>query len=114
MRKNILLIFAFLVSVLLVVNGAKRILSLRSTSKGIEDAQARLEKVKKENEQLKGDLEYKKSQEFTEGEIRNKLGLAKQNEAVVVVPKEEQSADSNLQTVNEPNWQKWWDLFFGG
>ncbi len=114
MRRNLLLVLAFLVSILLIVNSTKRILSFHSTSRGIVEAEARLERLKKENEALKRDLEYKKSDQFTEGEIRNKLGLAKKGEEIVVVPKDE--SDKQQETSNKKekaNWEKWRELFFG-
>lgn len=80
----------------------------------MEDEEARLEKLKQENDVLKRELEYKKSQRFAEEEIRNKLGMAKEGEEVFVVPQEE---DNNKQeTVNKkqlPNWRKWQVLIFG-
>jgi len=89
----------------------------RSTSQKIDDLEARLEKLHQENRDLKQDLEYKKSDEFAEAEIRNKLGLAKEGEKVFVVPKKD---DKGLTTNDErtedqeQNWKKWWNLFFGG
>lgn len=113
MKRNFLLLLAVGISLLLIINGTKRILSLRTTSQRVAEAQERLEKLNQENEALKRELEYKKSEQFAEEEIRNKLGLAKRGEAVVVLPKEnsQQSKVENEQP--EPNWRKWWDFFFG-
>jgi len=58
-------------------------------------------------------LEYKKSDEFKEKEIRNKLGLAKEDEAVVILPKD---GDKNPEAEildQKANWQKWKEIFFG-
>lgn len=94
-------------------------MSLNTTSQKVEESDARLEQLRKENEALKQELEYKKSQEYKEEEIRNKLGLAKEGETVVVVPGSEQG-NEKLETGNNEdrgeelaNWQKWWELFFG-
>lgn len=78
----------------------------------IEEAETRLFNLKEENEQLKSELEYKKSNDFAEEEIRNKLGLAKQNEAIVVLPMEETKESDVENRKSTPNWQKWWRLFF--
>ena len=114
MKRNLMLIFAILISVLLVVKSSKRILSFRDTSAKVGEENARLEKLRVENQQLKQELEYKKSNEFVEGEIRNKLGLAKDGETVVILP-QDQNQDGNqvAQKPEKPNWQKWKDLFFG-
>lgn len=115
MKRNLLLFFAVLVSILLIVNGTKRILSFRGTAQRVEEAQTRLDSLKAENEALKAEYEYKKSEGFTEEEIRNKLGLAKKGETIVVVPKEEESKVPETSDQRpENNLQKWWELFFGG
>ncbi len=114
MKRNFLLFLALLVSLLLVINSTKRLLSLRTTSQKVIETKERLEELKKENEALRKELEYKQSQEFLEEEIRNKLGLVKKGEGVVIIPQEKIS--QKLETRNqkpEKNWQKWWNLFFG-
>jgi cell division protein FtsB len=115
MKRNFFLLLAVLITILFIVNSTKRILSLRGTSQKVEDAERKLESLKTENEDLKKEFEYKKSSRFTEGEIRNKLGLAKEGETIVVVPKEEDERqmtnDENREEI--PNWEKWRDLFFG-
>src|SRR3989344_5822720 len=114
MKRNLLLFFAFLVSIVLVVNSSKRILNLRTTSQQVKEAQAKLLELRQENERLKEELEYKKSKEFAEEEIRNKLGLAHEGESVVILPKEEgQQVTTDNGQLTESNWQKWRDLFFG-
>lgn len=108
--------FGIIVAILLFVNGAKRLLTFRTTNQKVQEAELRLQKLKEENEKLKGQLEFTKTEEFKEAQIRDKLGLAKEGEVVVVLPKEEdslQTTDYRLQT-NDPNYKKWWNLFFGG
>ena len=115
MKRNFLLLLAFLVGIILVVNSTKRLLNFRLTASKVTEEEVRLKKLQEENEALQRDLEYKRSQEFTEGEIRNKLGLVKEGETVIILPKE-QDRDQLPETsrVKKPNWWKWWDLFFGG
>ena len=114
MRRNFLLFIAVLIGIILVFNSSKRLISFRSTAKQFSEAEERLEKLKKENEDLKRELEYKKSEEFTESEIRNKLGLVKEGETVVILPKDSVGQTSDSENRKGPNWEKWWDLFFGG
>ena len=113
MKRNLLLIFAVLFAVFLVVNSTRRIVTFKGTSEKVSEAGEKLESLRSENEQLKQELTYKKSEEFKEAEIRNKLGLVREGEALVIIPKEEnqQPATRNQQLV--PNWQKWRELFFG-
>lgn len=102
-------------SLLLAISSVRRILTFRTTSQKVSQAEARLEQLRKENEVLKSELEYKKSDEFAESEIRNKLGLAKKDEAIVVVPKKDDDSQSTIDDRQSkvPNYIKWWNLFFG-
>lgn len=115
MRRNLLLILAIIVSVILVVNGTKRIMTFRSNSQKVEEAATKLERLRSENEALKKELDYKKSQEFAESEIRNKLGLAKEGETVVIVPKDDRDKQQVISNKKDEkaNWQKWRDLLRG-
>jgi cell division protein FtsB len=97
-----------------VVNGVNRISSFRGTSQKVDEAEAGLEQLKKENESLKKEFEYKNSDRFAEEEIRNKLGMAKPGETEVIIPKPEgQSSGQSDQGPQVPNWQKWRNLFLG-
>jgi len=114
MKRNLLLFLAVLISILLIVNSSKRILNLRTTSQQVEESEAQLENLRKDNEKLKEELKYKKSNEFAEKEIRDKLGLAKEGETVVILPKDEnQQVTTDNGQLTKPNWRKWRDLFFG-
>lgn len=114
MRRNLLLMAVLVLSLLLVVNSTKRILTFKTTAQKVGESGEYLEDLKRENEALRRELEYKRSQEFAEAEIRNKLGLVKEGEAVVVLPKQddERLTTNDESKIEEPNWQKWWNLFF--
>jgi len=115
MKRNLLLIFAVIVGLLLAYNSAKKIASYRGTSQKITGEQAKLEQLRQENAELKQELEYKKSDKFAEGEIRNKLGLAKPGEEVFVVPKEDERLTANDKSRDErSNLEKWKDYLFEG
>lgn len=112
MKRNFLLFIGIIAAVLLAVNSFKRILAFKDTSRRVEESEARLDSLKKENEKLKQELQYKLSDEYKEAEIRNKLGLAKPNETIFVIP-DEGGKDENGDNKRElPNWKKWWRLFF--
>ena len=115
MKRNLLLIFAVIVGLLLAYNSAKKIASYRGTSQKITGEQAKLEQLRQENAELKQELEYKKSDKFAESEIRNKLGLAKPGEEVFVVPKEDERLTANDKSRDErSNLEKWKDYLFEG
>lgn len=115
MKRNLILVAALILTLFIVYSSVKRISNFRSTAKSVAERQQYLEELRIKNEQLRKDLEYKEGSQFAELEIRNKLGLAKPGETVVIVPKEE---DKGLKTKdesknNKPNWEKWKELFFG-
>lgn len=76
------------------------------------DAKKELEKEKSENEKLKAQLSYAKTNEFIEQEARNKLFLVKEGEQEVVLDSKLLKEDSKNKKEHKENWQKWWDLFF--
>ncbi|HSX18736.1 MAG TPA: septum formation initiator family protein [Candidatus Saccharimonadales bacterium] len=113
MRRNILLVIGAIVALMLIANSAKRLMSFRTTSRKVEEAQVQLDKLKAENTNLQKQLDYTKSGEFKEREIRDKLGLTKPGETVVILPKENRDQlpeTSDLAIV--PNYIKWWNRFF--
>lgn len=113
MKRNLLLIFAIVVLFLLGMNSFKRIMSLRGTSEKVREEEQQLGELRRENEALKRELVYKKSQRFVESEIRNKLGMAKEGEEVFVVPGDEVSDEVEFSKRQLPNWKKWQILIFG-
>ena len=113
-KRNLLLLGVAFLVLMFIVNSTKRISSLRDTSKKVSEVEQRLEALRLENQRLKEELDYKRTGEFKEGEIRNKLGLVKPGEAVVVLPNKD---DGRQMTGDErqndiPNYLKWWNLFF--
>jgi len=111
---NYLLIFLFL---LMFVSLIRNILRVVESNKRIEKAQGRVEKLKKENEELEKNLAITKSGEFIERQLRDKLGLAKEGEIVIVLPDEKiletlaPSLEEEEETLPDPNWKKWLKLF---
>lgn len=81
-------------------------------------------KIRRENETLAQKIEYFASPDFQEQEAKRKLGLRRQEEAVVIlheVPVLPQGSDvqdekefENSQSLVDltPNYKKWWRLFF--
>ena len=112
MKRNLLLILAIIFAVFLVVNSVRRIVTFKGTSEKVSKAGDKLESLRSENEQLKQELAYKKSEEFKEMEIRNKLGLVREGEALVIIPREDEKPERDSEK-QAPNWQKWRELFFG-
>lgn len=80
------------------------------------------DKIRRENETLSEKIGYFSSNEFREQEGKEKLGLKKVNEEVVVIkPQKEMVVTTETAVVGSvptpenslfPNYKKWWLLFF--
>lgn len=102
-----------LIAVIISYNSVKKIRTFKVTAQSVAERQKHLDNLKKENEKLKDELTYKESSSFAELEIRNKLGLAKEGEAVVIVPNQEAGGEQEAIGSSKPNWLKWRLLVFG-
>ena len=104
--------FLFLLS--LVRNVSK----IADAEKRISKAQERVEKLRKENEETERRLAEVKGEEYIEKQLRDKLGLAKEGEIVVVLPDEETlrkiapGIAEEEDVLPDPTWKKWLKLFF--
>lgn len=104
------------VSVVMVINLSRSIWDLWRRRDVLGERQEVLRRVEEENRRLQSELEYAQSPEFIEQEARNRLGLGREGETVVLLPKS-QIPNPNDQTRGEkeenlPNWKRWWRLFF--
>ncbi|MBU1326534.1 septum formation initiator family protein [Patescibacteria group bacterium] len=115
-------LIAIIVSFILVVNVSRSMYSLWAKQDMVRERKDVLTQLQKENEELHRKLDDVQSQEFVEKEARNKLGLVKEGETIIIMPNDPSagSGQANLQMTNGekqkeervPNWQKWWGLFF--
>lgn len=84
----------------------------------IEREKGRVEELKKENKKLEEDLTRVKSEEFIEVQLRDKLGLARPGEIVLVLPDAETlkklapRLEEEEEALPDPPWKKWAKLFF--
>lgn len=83
----------------------------------ITEAQGRVENLKQENNELEKRIEEMATNEFIEKQLRDKLGLVKEGEIVVVLPEPEvlrklaPQRETEPETLPDPNWKKWMKLF---
>ena len=79
---------------------------------------AKVAKMKEDNQRLEAQIAQTQGDEFIDREIRNKLGLVKTGEAIVVLPDSDvlkklaPVTPLDLETLPDPNWKKWEKLFF--
>ncbi len=103
--------------ILLTISTVKNINRVASIRSQVEKERQKVERMKVENAKLEEQIAEAQGQEFIEKQIRNKLGLVKSGEAIVVLPDEEiirKLAPQKVveeDTLPDPNWKKWLKLF---
>ena len=104
--------------VMLALSLFRNISRIRQTNLKIEEKKERVEKLKKENEELTKRLEIVDEAEFIEKKLRDDLGLAKEGEIVVILPSEEvlkslaPDYEEEEDSLPDPNWKKWLNLLY--
>lgn len=103
---------------LLAIRTGASVLRLWKAGDRVKTAQAELELTQVENLKLKGQVAYSQSDEFVEREARDKLGLGREGEVILILPEQSESSlksqvsnpKSEIEDIR-PNWKKWWDLY---
>jgi cell division protein FtsB len=105
------------IGVVMAMNSVKNILSLWAAGSRPVEADQILSEKEAENAILKARLGEVQSDEFVEREARNKLGMVREGEVLVVIPPQsggEQNPPLSEATEGQgPNWKRWWKLYFG-
>jgi cell division protein FtsB len=116
MSKKVGFILAALVTVFFGYNLIAQITSTLKQADKLQSASQALFSLELKNKELKDKLSEVKSPEFVEKEARDKLGLAREGETVIIIPddKLKQVLGSTQKNVEAklPNWLGWWQLFF--
>ena len=103
---------------LMLISLTRNILKIRTFRGRLTETEERIEKLKSENEVLGEKLDTFQSDEYIEKQLRDKLGLAKEEEVVIVLPDEETvrkfapKTEEEEEILPNPNWKKWFKLFF--
>ncbi|MBI5620622.1 septum formation initiator family protein [Candidatus Gottesmanbacteria bacterium] len=113
---SIVRLVIMVVSAVMVVNLSRSIWDLWRRRDYLGERQAALARLKAEQVRFQGELREAESPEFIEQEARNRLGLGKEGEIVVLMPNDKFQM-SNVKTEEKiveklPNWKRWWRLFF--
>ncbi len=108
--KSLLLIGIVLVLLWVIKNISTSILTLRQNSHIVTDLKQQEEAEKRKKQLLKQQLYFVNTPQFIENEAREKLGMVKPGEHIVLTPPRESRQKIVLDTT--PNWKKWWNLFF--
>ena len=122
MKKNIVNIIGLLLSlVLFMVLFTSLLRNLKRINEGkrlIQKSEAKLLAAKQENEKLWDQLEIIQSEEYVEKQLRNKLGLVKEGEIVIVLPEADivkklaPIVPEEEEIKPKPNYLKWLEMFY--
>ena len=101
----------WLISLLLVISLTRSVVTLLQKRQIVVRQREELARLQEANAKLNEALSQAETPEYIEREAREKLGLVKDGETVVILPKiNDQSSISNTQQGSY--WQQWWGLFF--
>ncbi len=100
--------------IFLIVKLSMGVFELLAAKERVGEAEREVEILKEEQAEIAENLEYYRSDLFVEREIRDKLGLSKPGEVVVLVPDDLpvlSSGEEGTDEENLANWEKWLKLF---
>ncbi|HBQ51057.1 TPA: hypothetical protein DD690_03685 [Candidatus Daviesbacteria bacterium] len=116
MSKKAGLILVIIIVGVVVYNLLSQILEAMKSGERLSFEAESLFKLEAENKELKKKLVEIKSPDFIEEQARNKLGLGKPGETVVIIPdekiKEILQASDSAKEIKLPNPLGWWRVFF--
>lgn len=110
--KTILLFITAFVLLIVIKNIVSSILSLRQNSNIVTSLRQQEADEKQKKQFLKEKLYQATSEQFIENEAREKLGMVKPGEHIVLAPPAIIDETKTPEIDYSPNWQKWWRLFF--
>ena len=114
-RKTAIGLFILIV-LFIAFNLVKQISQNLQASNRLPELISEVQKLQVKNQYLKNQLENIKSDQFIEQQARDKLGLAKPGETLVIISEDKikqiLGASAAAQIVRLPNWQGWLKLFF--
>ncbi len=85
-------IFSTVVAFLIVVSLARMIWDNLESLRRVKNLRSEAELMEAHNQQLKSELEERKSLEYVEEQARQKIGMVKEGEKVLIYPNEKQDA----------------------
>ena len=116
MRKKIGVTLIIMVAVFITYNIIGQIIEAVNSSERLSRSAEELYQLDIKNKELKKALLEAKSISFIEKVARDKLGLVKEGETVVIIPSEVLERvlgeSKRIEDIKLPNWLGWWKVFF--
>lgn len=102
----------WLISFILVISLTRSVFSLLAKRDIVQTQKEELARLEAENRLLEEARLQAQTPEFIEKAAREKLGLVKDGEVVVMLPQGQEAPGAAGAGESIPNWKKWWGLFF--
>ena len=116
MAKRIVLLIALLVVLFIVYKLLLQIMDALKSGERLSTQAQKVFNLENKNKELKKRLSEVKSPQFIEEQARNKLGLGKPGETIVIIPdkkiKEVLGASESAKEARLPNWLGWLKVFW--
>ena len=113
MKPRILSLLILIGGILAIISFSSSIRSLLKKDDLFIQKEEKLEELKNKNWQLEQTLKEVQSEEFIEKEAREKLGMGKNGEIVVILSESKNQKIKKSKNQKElENWKKWYNLFF--
>jgi cell division protein FtsB len=90
---------------------------VKRVNQQIKDKENEVAQIQKEGDEIAKRLQFAQSPQYMEKQLRDKLGMAKEGELVVILPPDDELRkiaphfEEVQETSPEPNWKKWVKLF---
>lgn len=116
MIRKIILGASILVVLVITYNLLVQIMDAMRSGERLSSQAETVYKLEAKSRELKKKLSQIQSPLFIEQQARDKLGMAKPGETIVIIPEEKLKqvlgASQSSQEVRLPNWLGWWKVFF--
>ncbi len=112
MNVNLRSIVIWLISLGLCLSASGTIVNHWQRKEIVRERERDLARLKEENRSLKLALEESKQESYVERIARDKLGLVKDGEIVVIMPENRRAMGDGRTVDTGPNWRKWLNLFY--
>lgn len=106
------------VSIFMIISLSRSVVDLWERRKIVKEEEKRLVQIEKRHQELMEKLKTVQTPSFVEKEARERLGMAKEGDTVIIMdasglpPDERIGILSQDQPGDMPNWKRWWGLFF--
>ena len=115
-KKRLFRLIIFFLSVFVIIGLGRSVYGLWRRTDIVRERREELAKIQEENRQLQEKLMEMQSPDFIEQQARDKLGLLKEGEVVVLIETPVPASVEGILTAEVHDkrlkWRAWWNLFF--